>query len=101
MINCCMLFCGSTAKRCMDHLRGPPRGFGQQGKKAIYFREQGNKRPKLKGRGEQRQYLGKGSIENQDFDFGEQGKCRFVFQGNKGKGTHPGRASFDKNCDFC
>ena len=31
--------------------------------------EQGNKSIKLKGLGEQRQFWGKGNIENQDFDF--------------------------------
>ena len=48
--------------------------------------EQGNKSLKLKGTGEQRQFWGIGNIENQDFDFGEQGKMPiFVFreQGNR------------------
>ena len=60
--------------------------------------EQGNKSKKLKGTGDQRQFWGTGNIENQDFDFGEQGKMP-IFQGNKGTGTPappppPGRASY-------
>ena len=46
-----------------------------------------NNSPKLKRTGEQRQFGGTGNIENQDFDFGEQGKMSIFFQGNKGKGT--------------
>ena len=49
--------------------------------------EQGNKSLKWKGTGEQRQFLGTGNIENQDFDFGEQAKMTIFFQGNKGTGT--------------
>ena len=53
--------------------------------------EQGNKKVKLKETGTKAIL---GNREHQDFDFGEQGKCRFFFQGNKGTGTHPpGRAS--------
>ena len=40
--------------------------------------KQGNKSLKLKGTGEQRQFWGTGNIENQDFDFGEQGKMPIV-----------------------
>ena len=55
--------------------------------------EQGNKSLKLKGTGEQRQFGGTGNIENQDFNFGEQGKMS-IFQGNKGTGTPLGRPHF-------
>ena len=57
-------------------------------------REQGNKSLKLKEAGEQMRIWGTGNIENQDFDFGSKGKCRF-FQRNRGTGTPspPGRAS--------
>ena len=37
----------------------------------------------LKGMGEQRQFWGTGNIENQDFDFGEQGKMP-IFSRDKG-----------------
>ena len=57
-------------------------GFGEQGNKAIYFRGTRNKSLKLKGTGEQRQFWGTGNIENQDFDFGEQGKMQ-IFSGEQ------------------
>ena len=47
--------------------------------------EQGNTSLKLKGTGEERQFWGTRNIENQDFDFGEQGKMP-IFSGNKGTG---------------
>ena len=39
----------------------------------------------MKGMCDQRQFWGAGNIENQDFDFGEQGKCRLISgeQGNR------------------
>ena len=55
----------------------PSRDFGEQVNKAIYFRGTKEKSPKLKGTGEQRQFWGTGNIENQDFNFWEQGKIRF------------------------
>ena len=33
----------------MKHQRGPPRGFGEQGKKDIYFRGTGEQRPNFEG----------------------------------------------------
>ena len=56
--------------------------------------EHGNKSQslKLKGTGEQSRFWGTGSIENKDFDFGEQGKMpifqgkiKILILGNKGK----------------
>ena len=70
--------------------------MGNKGKRIFISRELGNKSLKLKGTGEQRQLWGTGNIENQDFDFGEQGKCRF-FQGNKGTGTPSRMASIFQN----
>ena len=55
----------------------------EQENKAIHFREQGNKILKLKGTGEQRQFWGTGKIENQDLNFGEQGKMP-IFSGEQG-----------------
>ena len=65
--------------------------------------EQGNNSLKLKGTGEQRQFWGTGNIENQDFDFGEQGKTLIFFRGTREQipphpppPTHtPGRASLE------
>ena len=68
-------------------MKGPPRGFGEQGNKAIYVRGQENRSLKLTGTGEERQFWGTGNIEIQDFDFGEQGKMPICFQGNKGTGA--------------
>ena len=60
-----------------------PGFWGNRGIRQFF---QGNKSLKLKGTGERRQFWGTGNIENQDFDFGEQGKMP-IFQGNKGTGT--------------
>ena len=67
-----------------------PGVLGNKGIRPFISGEQGNKSPKLKGTGEQRQVWGTGNIENQDFDFREQGKMLIFF---KGTGIPPGRAS--------
>ena len=59
-------------------------------------RELGYKSLKQKGTGEQRQFWGTGNIENQDFDFGEQGSkaiyfCRTRYNSLKQKGTEEQR----------
>ena len=55
----------------------PSKGFlGEQGSKAISA-EQGNKSLKLRGTGKQGQFSGAENIENQNFDFEEQGKMPF------------------------
>ena len=54
-----------------------PGVWGNRGIRPFVSGEQGNKSLKLKGTGEQRQFGGTGNIENQDFDFGEQGKMLF------------------------
>ena len=64
-----------------------PGVLGNRGIRPFISGEQGNKSIKLKGTGEQRQFWGTGTIENQDFDFGEQGKMPIFFQGNKGTNT--------------
>ena len=48
------------------HLRGPPRGFGEQGNKGIFFRGTGGQWPKIKGE--------QGNTGN----FGEQGTYRNI-----------------------
>ena len=54
-----------------------PGVLGNRGIMPFISGEQGNKSLKLKGTGEQRHLRGTGNIENQDFDFGNKGKCRF------------------------
>ena len=70
-----------------------PGVLGNRGKRVIISGEQGNKGQILRGTGEQRQYWGTGNIRKQFFDFGGTGEQANLFQGNKGTGTHPGRAS--------
>ena len=73
--------------------RGPPGFLGNRGTRAFISGEQGNKGQILRGTGEQRQYWGTGNIENQIFDIWGTGEQANLFQGNKGTGTPPGRAS--------
>ena len=75
------------------HRRGHPRGFGKQGKKVFISGEQGSNGQILRGTGEQKQYWGTGNIRKQIFDFLGTGEQANLFQGNKGTGTPPGRAS--------
>ena len=65
----------------------PPRGFGEQAKKGIYFRGTGEQGQILRGTGEQRQYWGTGNIRKPIFDFWGTGELANLFQGNKGTGT--------------
>ena len=67
--------------------------LGNRGIRAFISGEQGNKGQILRGTGEQRQYWGTGSIRKPIFDFGGTGELANLFQGNKGTGTPPGRAS--------
>ena len=69
----------------IDNKWGPPRGFGEQGNKTIYFRGTREQRLKVKGTGT-KAILGNRKLKNQDFDFGEQGKNADFFQRNKGTG---------------
>ena len=63
------------------------------GNRGISHLFQGNKGTslKLKGTGEQRLFWGTGNIENEDFDFGEQGKMP-IFSGEQGDMYPHGRA---------
>ena len=70
-----------------------PGVLGNRGTRAFISGEQGNKGQILKGTGEQRQYWGTGNIRKQIFDFWGTGEQANLFQGNKGTGTPPGRAS--------
>ena len=70
-----------------------PGVLGNRGKRVFISGEQGNKGQILMGTGEQRQYLGTGNIRKQIFDFLGTGEQANLFQGNKGTGTAPGRAS--------
>ena len=67
--------------------------LGNRGTRAFISGEQGNKGQILRGTGEQRQYWGTGNIRKQIFDFLGTGEQANLFQGNKGTGTPPGRAS--------
>ena len=68
----------------------PSQEFLGTGEHEHLFQVTVKQRPKNKGNREHRQFSGTGNIENQDFVFGEQGH---FFEGNKGTGTLPGRAS--------
>ena len=59
----------------IDDWRGPPRGFGEQGKQGIYFRGTGEQRPIMRGTGEQRPNF-EGNREHK--------KTNFRFLGNRG-----------------
>ena len=68
--------------------RGPPRGFWEQGKRALIAGEQGNEGQILRGTGEQTQYWGTANIRKHIFDLGgggDSGTIQFISgeQGNK------------------
>ena len=69
-----------------------PEVLGNRGIRPFISGEQGNRSLKLKGTGENRQFWGTRNIENQDFDFGEQGKMP-IFSGEQGNMYPTGRAS--------
>ena len=73
--------CPEDASLC--DVQGPSRGLSEQRNKAIYFKGTREQSLNLKGTGEQRQILGTGNIENQDFDFGKQGKMPICFGGTR------------------
>ena len=75
----------------MNTYEALPGVLGYMGIRPFISGEQGNKSLKLKGTGEQRQFLGTRNIDNRDFDLGEQEKMP-ISQGNKGTGTPSGRA---------
>ena len=88
-----------TAVQAANNDEALPGVLRNRGIRLFISGEQGNKCLKLKGTGN------KGSsreqeTENQDFDFGEQGKMPIFFQGNKGTGTPPGRASMMVQSDI-
>ena len=71
----------------------PPRGFGERGNKAIYFRGTRGQKSKTEGNRGTKEFWGTGNTENQECDFGEQRENADFFLGNKITGTPPGRAS--------
>ena len=75
------------------HNEDLPGVLGNRGTRAFISGEQGNKGQILRGTREQRQYWGTGNIRKQIFDFWGTGEQANLFQGNKGTGTPPGRAS--------
>ena len=66
---------------------GPPRGFGEQGKKGTYFRGTGEQMQNFEENWGKRQYRGTGNIRKQIFDFWGTGEQANLFQGNKVTGT--------------
>ena len=79
----------------------PSQGFWGSGEYGHLF--QGNKSLELKGTGKQMQFSGKRNIENQDFDFVEQGKMQF-FSGEQGNRYphHPWEGlPYPSNFDTC
>ena len=75
--------------------RGPPRGFGEQGKRGIYFRGTGEQRSNFEGNRGTKTILGNRKHKKTNFRFlGNRGTSQFIsgeqanlFQGNKGTGT--------------
>ena len=65
----------------------PYQGFGEQGKKGIYFRGTGEQRSNFEGNRRTKTILGTGNIRKQIFDFKGTGEQANLFQGNKGTGT--------------
>ena len=64
----------------------PSQAFWGTGAKAIYFKFRGTREQKSKTEGnlgEQKQFGRTGNIENQDFDFGKQGKMPTFFRGTR------------------
>ena len=59
--------------------------LGNRGIRPLISGEQGHKSLKLNGTGKQKQFLGRGNIKHQDFDFGEQEKMPIFSwkQGNR------------------
>ena len=74
------IICSNNIQHIKEALPGV---LGNRGIRPFISGEQGNKGLKLKGTGEQRQFWGIGNIENQDFDFGEQGKMTIFFRGTR------------------
>ena len=60
-----------------------PGVLGNRGTRAFISGEQENKGQILRGTGEQRQYWGKGNIENKFSIFGEQGNKPIFFRGTR------------------
>ena len=68
--------------------RNCARGFGEQGKKDIYFRGKGEQRPNFEGNSGTKTILR--NIRKEIFNFGGTGEQANLFQGNR---YPPGRAS--------
>ena len=66
---------------------GPPRLFGEQGKKAIYFRGTREQKYKTEGNGATKAILGNREQKIKILILGNKGKCLFIFQRNKGTGS--------------
>ena len=89
------VFAGCTCQQVhfltvLAHLLRPSQGFWGTGEYGNSFQgKKGTKSLKLKETRKQRQFWGTGNIENEDFDFGEQGKMT-IFSGEQGNRYHLG-----------
>ena len=65
------------------HYRGPPRCFGEQGKKSNYLRETGEQTPNFEGNRGTKTILGNREHDNKFSIFGEQGNKPIYFRGTR------------------
>ena len=73
--------------------RGPPRGFGEQGKKGIYFRGTWEQRFNFEGNRGTKTILGNMEHKKTNFRFlGNRGTSQFI-SGEQGNRYPPGSAS--------
>ena len=61
------------------HIIGPPRGFGEQGRKGVYFRGAGKQRPSFEGNMTTKTIFGKREDKKTNFRFlGNRGTNQFI-----------------------
>ena len=73
-----ILLCLRTSK-FWAKFGGPPRGFGEQGKKGIYFRGTGEQRPNFEGNRGTKTILGNREHKKTNFRFlGNRGASQFI-----------------------
>ena len=72
----------------------PSQGFGEQGKRGIYFRGTGEQRPNFEGNMGTKTIMGNREHKKAIFILWGTGEQSNLFKGNKGTGTRPGRASY-------
>ena len=83
---------GGGGRGSGPHRRGPLGGFGEQGKKGVYFRGTGEQRPNFEGNRETKTILGNREHKKTNFRFwGNRGISQFISgeQGNSNPSTPP------------